>query len=238
MKIQPLSIEIPDNSASGVALRNVNRVFEYLTAQGWRCSRATVNRHAKAGKIPTNAAGEFPLSGVNEYAAAHFEREGVQPVPGPALELAAVASVELSGEQGIEHAVTRLRAAEIMAFEQWQANPSAPSFRSYAGAVEALRKFERSLLDLQRERRDLLPKSEVRTWMLRQIVSAKSTLLNLPGKLSPSLEGQPWPKIQAKLEEEILHALGKLSSDPDAPVGGGLEAPGHVEPVAVGGIEP
>lgn len=238
MKIQPLSLEIPDNSASGVALRNVNRVFEYLTAQGWRCSRATVNRHAKAGKIPTNAAGEFPLSGVNEYAAAHFEREGVQPVPGPALELSTVASVELSGEQGIEHAVTRLRAAETMAFEQWQANPSATTFRSYAGAVEALRKFERSLLDLQRERRELLPKSEVKTWLFRQIVSAKATLTNLPGKLAPQLEGLPWPRIQQRLEEEILHALGKLSSDLDAPVDSGLEAPGPAESVAVGGEQP
>lgn len=234
----PLGIEIPDNSGIGATLKNTNRVFEYLTAQGWKCSRATVNRHAKAGKIPTNAAGEYPLGGVNDYAAEHFEREGGEPGAGPELDLVAGTAVELSGEQGIEHAMNRLRAAEILAFQQWQASPTATAFRSYAQAVEALRKFERSFLDLQRERRELLQTSEVRAWMLRQIIASKSTLLNLPGKLAPQLEGQPWPKIQAKLEEEIKSALSKLASDPVSLVDGSLEAAGESEPLAVGGIEP
>jgi hypothetical protein len=50
--------------------------------------------------------------------------------------------------------------------------------------------------------------------MLTQITATKSTLLNLPGKLAPQLENQPWPKIQKKLEEEIRFALDKLSSEP------------------------
>jgi hypothetical protein len=238
MKVQPLSLEIPDNSGFDVTLKNTNRVFEYLTAQGWRCSRATVNRHAKAGKIPTNASGEYPLDGVNGYAAEHFEREGGEPLPGPALDLVAGTVVELSGEQGIEPAMNRLRAAEILAFQQWQANPTATAFRSYTQAVEALRKFERSFLDLQRERRELLPTTEVRAWMLRQIIASRTTLSNLPGKLAPQLEGHAWPKIQAKLEEEINNALSKLASDPVSMVVGGLEASGEPEPMAMGGGQP
>lgn len=238
MKFQQLSIEIPDNSGSGVTLKNTNRVFEYLIAQGWKCSRATVNRHVKAGKIPTTPAGEFPLSAVNEYAAAHFEREGGEPAAGPELDLATGTPMELSGEHGIEHAMNRLRAAENLAFQQWQSSSSATAFRAYTQAVEALRKFERSFLDLQVQRRELLPTLEVRTWMLRQIITSKTSLLNLPGKLAPQLEGLPWPKIQTLLEKEIRSALDKLASDPVNLVGGSLEAPGHVEPLAMGGIEP
>ncbi|NCC94290.1 MAG: hypothetical protein EOM10_13570 [Opitutae bacterium] len=249
MKIQPLSIEIPDNTATGAALPNVNRVFTWLSDRGWNCTRPSVHRHAAKGLIRRNAAGEFELSDVLDYARNHWR------IVNPALAVpeAPAASdgeahpvalpVEIGFEPGLDPAVDRLRQAEVMAFHRWNkavADGNAPEavFRSYSQAVELLRKAEKNLLDLQVQRRDLLPKSEVRTWMLRQIVSAKSTLLNLPGKLSPSLEGLPWPRIQQRLEEEILHALGKLSSDPDAPVGGGLEAPSHVEPVAVGGVEP
>lgn len=78
----------------------------------------------------------------------------------------------------------------------------------------------------------------MKTWLFRQIISAKSTLTNLPGKLAPQLEGLPWPQIQRKLEEEIQSALAKLSSDIDTPVDGGLEASGEPEPVAMGGGQP
>lgn len=243
MKIQPLSIEIPDNSASGVALRNVNRVFTWLSERGWDCTRVSIHRHAAKGLIRRNAAGEFALTDVLDYARNHWR------IDNPALavpeaqaasgsEIRPVDLAPVSTELGLDPALDRLRQAELMAFQEWQANPSATVFRSYGQAVELLRKAEKNLIDLQRERRELLPKSEVKTWLFRQIVSAKSTLTNIPGKLAPQLEGLPWPKIQAKLEEEILHALGKLSSDIDAPVDGGLEAPGHAEPLAVGGIEP
>ncbi len=244
-----LGIEIPDNTATGAALANVNRVYAWLSERGWNCTRPTVHRHAAKGLIRRNAAGEFELSDVLDYARNHWR------IVNPALAVPEVpvvsdgearpvaVPVEIGFEPGLDPAVDRLRQAEVMAFHRWNkavedGNAPEAVFRSYGQAVELLRKAEKNLLDLQRERRDLLPKSEVKTWLFRQILSAKSTLTNLPGKLAPQLEGLPWPKIQAKLEEEILHALGKLSSDLDAPVGGGLEAPGHAEPVAVGGIEP
>lgn len=243
MNTLALNIEIPDNTATGAALPNVNRVYEWLLARGWDCTRASVNRHAVKGLIRRNAAGEFALVDVLDYAKNHWH-VGNPALAVPEAQAASGSEVRpvdlalVNTDLGLDPAVDRLRQAELLAFQEWQSNPSATVFRSYGQAVELLRKAEKNLIDLQRERRELLPKSEVKTWLFRQIISAKSTLTNIPGKLAPQLEGLPWPKIQAKLEEEILHALGKLSSDPDAPVGGGLEAPSHVEPLAVGGIEP
>jgi len=246
MKIQSLSIEIPDNSASGAALPNVNRVFEWLLARGWDCTRATVNRHAGKGLIRRNASGEYPLDAVLEYARNHWRiinpalAVPEAPAPSGGADRSVDPPPEVGMEPGLDPALSRLRQAEVMAFQRWgrameDGNAPEAVFRSYAQAVELLRKAEKNLLDLQRERRELLPKSEVKTWLFRQIVSAKATLTNLPGKLAPQLEGLPWPIIQKKLEQEILHALGKLSSDIDAPMDPGLETAGEPEPMAMGG---
>lgn len=248
MKIQPLSIEIPDNTATGAALPNVNRVFTWLSDRGWNCTRPTIHRHAAKGLIRRNAAGEFELSDVLDYARNHWR------IVNPALAVPEVPvvsdgeahpvalPVEIGFEPGLDPAVDRLRQAEVMAFHRWNkavedGNAPEAVFRSYGQAVELLRKAEKNLLDLQRERRDLLPKSEVKVWLYRQIIASKTTLLNLPGKLAPGLEGQSWPKIQAKLEEEIRNAISKLSCDIDGHLDSGLEAPGHVESVDVGGAQ-
>lgn len=241
MKVQSLSIEIPSNSGAGVTLKNTNRVFEYLTAQGWRCSRTTVNRHAKAGKIQTNSAGEFPVSGVDAYAAMHFERIGdfSDDVTKESVGGAHDAPPTAGMEPGLDAALERLRAAEVSAFLEWkkgleQGVPSNPVFRSYAQSIELLRKAERNLLDLQREQRILLPASEVKEWMVRQITASKSALLNVPGKLAPQLEGLPWPIIQQRLEDEINSALEKLSEDPCGVVAAVLETTGEPQPLEVG----
>lgn len=245
MKVQQFKLDMPDNTASGAALPNVNRVYEWLIARGWNCTRSTVNRHAGKELIRRNAAGEFPLDAVLEYAANHWR------IINPALAVPEAQSV--SGacprplefvatdlEPGLDQALVRLRQAETMAFQRWtrameEGNAPEAVFRSYGQAVELLRKAEKNLLDLQRERRELLPKNEVKTWLYRQIVTAKAALSNIPGKLAPQLEGQPWHRIQQRLDEEIRDALSKLSSDIDAPVEGSLEASGQPEPVAVGG---
>lgn len=241
MQMQPLMIQIPDNSASGAALPNYNRLFQFLHSRGWNCTRATVYRHAKAGRIRTNDAGEFPVDAALEYARDNWQL--VNPAlsvpeaePGPA-DMAAQ-SFETCGDIGLDAALVRLRQSEFLAHQKWMNEPSSQAFKSYSQAVELLRKAEKNLLDLQRERRELLAKAEVKTWLFRQIINAKATLSNLPGKLAPQLEGQPWPKIQNKLEEEIRSALEKLSSDIDAPVDGGLEAPCESESVAMGGDQP
>ena len=135
-----------------------------------------------------------------------------------------------------------LRNAEAQTYQAWQnslaaGKPSATLLRSYTQAAEALRKFERSILDLQLAQREVLPKDEVKIWLYRQIASAKGTLTNLPGKLAPQLEGLSWQEIQRKLEEEINHALSKLSSDPCADLAESMETTIHAEPMEMGGSQ-
>lgn len=202
-------------------LPNVNQVFEYLFAQGWRCTRPTVNRHAKAGKIPANGAGEFSISDVETYAVSHFERVGGTAKAAdaaPSGDEPTAVLPEVSMELGLDAALGRLRAAEFTAYSEWkkglgQGAASAPMFRSYSQSIELLRKAEKNLLDLQKERKTLMPASEVKEWMVHRIMGAKTILLNLPGKLAPQLEGLPWPKIQERLEEEIRNALERLAAD-------------------------
>lgn len=245
MQMQQLMIQVPDNVASGAALPNYNRLFQFLLSKGWNCTRATVYRHAKAGRIRTNDAGEFPMDAALEYARDHWHLVNPAlsvPEAKPGSASASMSDLsrafETCGDVGLDAALVRLRQSEALGYQKWMDEQNGQSFKNYAQAVELLRKAEKNLVDLQKERRELLPKSEVKTWMYRQIISAKSTLKNIPGKLAPQLEGQPWPKIQQKLEEEIQSALAKLSSDIDAPVDGGLEASGESEPVAVGGGQP
>ncbi|GAB6113426.1 hypothetical protein JCM14713_31840 [Desulfomicrobium salsuginis] len=244
MQMQHFMIQIPDNATSGAALPNYNRLYQFLLSKGWNCTRATVYRHAKAGRIRTNAAGEFPMDAALEYARDHWQL--VNPAlsvpeansrPAPA-DRGDQARVEVCGNVGLDAALVRLRQSEALGYQKWMDEPNAQTFRSYSQSMELLRKAEKNLLDLQKERRELLAKDEVKTWLFRQIISAKATLTNLPGKLAPQLEGLPWPQIQRKLEEEIQSALAKLSSDIDAPMAGGLEASGEPESVAMGGGQP
>ncbi len=247
MQMQQLMIQVPDNVASGAALPNYNRLYQFLLSKGWNCTRATVYRHAKAGRIRTNDAGEFPMDAALEYARDHWQLVNpalsvpeAKPGPGSVSESMSDLSraFDACGDVGLDAALVRLRQSEVLGYQKWMDDPSPQTFKSYSQSVELLRKAEKNLLDLQRERRELLAKDEVKTWLFRQIISAKATLTNLPGKLAPQLEGMPWPQIQRKLEEEIQNALTKLSSDIDAPVEGGLEASSEPEPVAMGGGQP
>ncbi len=123
-------------------------------------------------------------------------------------------------EIGLEAALHRLRHAEQATFAKWQQyfnddRKEAPMFfKDWQAALDLLRKAEKNLTDHLTQQRELLPASEVKAWMATQITAAKQTLLNIPGKLAPQLENQPWPKIQKRLEEEIRFALEKISSEP------------------------
>jgi hypothetical protein len=245
MQMQQLMLQVPENVASDAALSNSNKVYRFLLSKGWNCTRATVYRHAKAGRIRTNDAGEFPMDAALQYARDHWRLVNpalsvpeAKPGPGPTGVSGQSLVFEPCEDVGLDSALVRLRQSEIIGYQNWTNQPSPQTFKSYSQAVELLRKAEKSLLDLQKDRRELLAKDEVKTWMYRQIISAKSTLTNLPGKLAPQLEGQPWPKIQQRLEEEIQSALTKLSSDIDTPVDGGLEASSESEPVEMGGRQP
>lgn len=242
MKKEPVTKNQTEKAQNSPSLRNVNRVFEHLISQGWSCSRTTINRHAKAGKIPTDSKGEFPVAGVDTYAAMYFER-----IIDPAQEgfpgVASGGPLEAGMEPGLHFALERLRAAEVAAFREWKAcldggTPSGPVFRSYAQSIELLRKAEKNLLDLQREQRILLPAAEVKEWMFRHIIASKTALLSIPGKLAPQLEGLSWPMIQRRLEDEINSALDKLSSDPCKMGESGLEASSEHEPLEMGGNQP
>lgn len=243
MQMQQLMIQVPDNAASGAALPNYNRLYQFLLSKGWNCTRATVYRHAKAGRIRMNDAGEFPMDAALEYAREHWQLVNpalsVPEAPSWPADMATQAQTfETCGDVGLDAALVRLRQSEFLAHQKWMNDFSTSAFRNYGQSIELLRKAEKNLLDLQKERRELLAKDEVKTWLFRQIISAKATLTNLPGKLAPQLEGLHWPQIQRKLEEEIQSALAKLSSDIDAPMDGGLEASGEPEPVAMGGGQP
>lgn len=73
MQMQQLMIQVPDNAASGAALPNYNRLYQFLLSMDGNCTSAMVYRHAKAGRIRTNDAGEFPMDAALEYARDHWQ---------------------------------------------------------------------------------------------------------------------------------------------------------------------
>lgn len=216
-------------------LLNPKQVTAYLKAAGWRCAQATIYRHAADGKIPACADGSFSIADVEAYAENTLDR--IDTVQAPTGDAAATVSCL---EPGLDSALIRLRQAEVMAFQRWTSavdSGKAPEavFKSYAQALELLRKAEKNLLDLQKERGDLVPQANAKEWMLRRIVAAKTGLLDLPGKMAPQLEGLPWPKIQKLLEREIRHAISRLEPDAVAVVEPGVGSAGGSESVAMGG---
>ena len=123
-------------------------------------------------------------------------------------------------ELGLEGALTRLREAERRTYGLWlkalyDGQPDQNvHFQTWRQAVDLLRKAESNLIEVLEKRRDLLPAGEVKLWLSRQVEVAKATLLDLPGKLAPSLENLPWAEIQKNLDQEIRHALSRLSDTP------------------------
>ncbi len=123
---------------------------------------------------------------------------------------------------GLQAALERLRAAEVKAHDKWEAafdrdDPDAGNyFRSWNSGLELLRKSEASLLEVLKERRELLPASEVKAWMAKQIEQAKGRLLEIPPKIAPTVEGMTWGQVQQILDEEIREALKYVADDPAA----------------------
>jgi len=117
---------------------------------------------------------------------------------------------ELSVE-GLEGALARLRHAEKHSYETWTDSGNVSDLKSWHGALDLLRKAEDNLLVVLTKKRDLLPAGEVQTWIGRRVDAAKGALLDIPGRVAPSLEGLPWPDIQKILEREIREALHGIS---------------------------
>lgn len=122
--------------------------------------------------------------------------------------------------EGLEAALGRLRQAEKATFTKWQNlfnidDATAPqAFKDWQQALDLLRKSEKSLTEHLVQQRDLLPAAEVKEWMVTMLTTARQTMLNMPGKLAPQLEGLPWPQIQKRLDEEVRDVLEKVSSQP------------------------
>ena len=119
---------------------------------------------------------------------------------------------ELS-QEGLEGGLARLRHAEKQTYELWTETGKAGDFKAWQNALDLLRKAEDNLLTVLAKNRELLPAGEIKEFMGKQIEAAKSKLLDMPGRLSPGLEGLPWPDIQKQLEREIREALHGLSTD-------------------------
>jgi hypothetical protein len=117
---------------------------------------------------------------------------------------------ELSAE-GLQGALARLRHAEKHSYECWTSSGSVSDLKAWHGALDLLRKAEDNLLVVLTKRRDLLPAGEVQTWIGRRVDAAKASLLDLPARVSPGVEGLPWPEIQKILEREIREALRGIS---------------------------
>ncbi|WP_031386502.1 hypothetical protein [Desulfonatronum thiodismutans] len=117
-------------------------------------------------------------------------------------------------EEGLDAALARLRWAEKATFAAFQEARDGKSLKAWSGALDLLRKLEGNVIEVLQSRRELLPASEVKTWLGRQIDAAKSSLLDLPGRLAPGLEGLPWPEMQKIMEREIREALRGLSNQP------------------------
>lgn len=119
---------------------------------------------------------------------------------------------ELS-QEGLEGGLARLRHAEKHSYTCWTESGTVTDLKAWHNALDLLRRAEANLLEVLQKRRELIPAGEVKEFMGRQIEAAKAKLLDLPGQLSPGLEGLPWPDIQRQLEREIREALHGLSKD-------------------------
>nr|WP_320050742.1 hypothetical protein [uncultured Desulfuromonas sp.] len=125
---------------------------------------------------------------------------------------------EENGPEGLQAALERLRTAEVKAHSKWQAafsrkDPDTENyFRVWQNSIELLRKSEASLLDVLKERRELLPASEVKAWLAKRIEMAKGRLLEIPAKVAPMTEDLEWPDVQKLLQQEIYEALEYLAS--------------------------
>jgi hypothetical protein len=122
---------------------------------------------------------------------------------------------------GLEAALERLRNAEAKAHAKWESafdvdDPDSGNyFRSWQQSLELLRKAEASLLEVLKERRELLPAGEVKAWLARNIEAAKGRLLEIPPKVAPTVEGMDWTQVQQLLEDEIQEALKNVASAPE-----------------------
>ena len=120
---------------------------------------------------------------------------------------------------GLDEALQRLRFAEVKTHQLWQQalakkDPDVTAyFRAWQNSLELLRKAEASLLDVLKERRELLPTSEVKTWLAKKIEMTKGRLLEIPAKVAPMTEDMEWPEVQKLLQQEIYEALEYLAND-------------------------
>jgi hypothetical protein len=116
--------------------------------------------------------------------------------------------------EGLEGGLARLRHAEMHSYNCWSETGSVSDLKAWHGALDLLRKAEDNLISVLERRKELLPAGEVRSALATMVEAAKSSLLDLPGRVAPSLEGLPWPEIKKALDIELREVLRGLSDNP------------------------
>lgn len=122
------------------------------------------------------------------------------------------------GGTGIEHGVKRLRDAEMVLYCAWKISHEKKDpanhahFRNWQEALGLLTKAEQGLLKFKKEIGALTETAKFKSELKRSIESAKSILMDLPGRVAPQCEGIPWHQVQKLLESEIRRALEKLAA--------------------------
>lgn len=119
---------------------------------------------------------------------------------------------------GMVAALQRARQAEYDAHEIYQKGfkktgiISAVSLDIWQKTLDILRRCETDFIKTMERQRLLVERSAVQTYIETMIEQVKQTMLNLPSKMAPSLDGLPWQEIQEKMEAEVRDVLEGLSN--------------------------
>jgi len=119
---------------------------------------------------------------------------------------------------GMVAALERARQAEVDAHTIYQKALdethmiSAMALENWQKTLEILRKCETDFLKVMERSRMLVEKTEVQSYIETMIETVKQTMLNMPSKMAPSLDGLEWQEIQERLEIEIRDILEGLAN--------------------------
>ena len=121
-------------------------------------------------------------------------------------------------EPGLLQALERARQAEVDAYKahidflRKSGIVNASLLGTWQSTLDILRNCEKDFTKVLESRRELVQMKEVVDFFEPMIEQTKAILLNLAAKVAPGLEGMPWQDIEKKLDQEIRHALSKLTN--------------------------
>lgn len=119
-------------------------------------------------------------------------------------------------EFGLKGALYRVRLMEKLVYKEAKSKLTPEALDNWSRLVGDLIKTEEKILKILRERKELVAVAAVNKWLASRLEYLKTTLLNIPAKVAPALDGMPWTVIQNKLNEEIRDSVEKIRNfDPD-----------------------